>query len=308
MKFSICKTFSICAVAALLVSPTMASANSDTSFYSSDNNDLSYLFELNNSTGDTVTNTADSSQALTLNDSVWSTDTVTNQNYLDLSGGDTLAPTLSANTIGGDLTFSSWARYDNTGDQWQRIFEFGSGVASNNIVFGNSGQSNNMSLVLHDPYSREATAISAKDSIVDGEWAHWTTTITQDGYAAIYKNGELLNAKQLDFGVDAVLRDENYLGGSNWDADDTLDGGLAGFAVFTAAFDSDQVAALYQESSQNFSFYNSPQVYGAPAPILGGGLGGLVILLGGVCAAMRKKIAALPMVRKICFLKIGAAC
>lgn len=75
--------------------------------------------------------------------------------------------------IGGDVTFSFWARWDDFYG-WSRIIDFSKGNETNNIVIANEGASNNFIFEYFAPtrYRYQLNGIIEK-----GVWAHWVVTL-----------------------------------------------------------------------------------------------------------------------------------
>ncbi len=131
--------------------------------------------------------------------------------------------------IDGAFSATINVRFDDpAGGQWQRAFDIGNGAAQDNIYLGQSGNSRDMVFRIYDgdrPYT-----ITARDAIVKGEAAEWTTSVDSHGWMRLYKNGALLAEGQ---GV--VPRDINrkyeLIGQSNWSHDTPLIGSATNFKM-----------------------------------------------------------------------------
>ena len=149
-------------------------------------------------------------------------------------------------TTGGAMTFSAYVRFDTTGE-WERIFDFGDGPWQLNINAGREWTTDSMRIEIVDA-GGTGHRLVAPGAIVDGEWAHWTFTIESDGVTTIYKNGVALVSADLGDPPPVAVRSNNYLGVSNWEGDQALDGAIADFTIHNAALSADEVATLYQHS------------------------------------------------------------
>jgi Ca2+-binding RTX toxin-like protein len=132
-------------------------------------------------------------------------------------------------------------RFDDlAGGTSQRIFDFGNGTASDNILFGQVGTSSTMRLETW--VGGVAYTLDIANAIVEGETATWRTTIADDGTFEVYKDGILIGSQT--FGVAAVpadvVRTSNLIGESNTAGQDPLIGEISSVDVettFANAFD-----------------------------------------------------------------------
>lgn len=113
-------------------------------------------------------------------------------------------------------------RFDDLdGGDWQRVFDFGNGPASDNILMTQLGSSNDMTFHVYDGWQQ--FSVTAEGAIVEGEVATWTATVDPDGIMQIYKNGELLAEGEGIVPPD-VDRASLLVGQSNWPGDAPLIG------------------------------------------------------------------------------------
>jgi hypothetical protein len=123
-----------------------------------------------------------------------------------------------------DLVFEATAtvRFDDLdGGDWQRVFDFGNGPASDNILLTQAGGSNDMTFHVYDGWQQ--FSVTAEGAIVEGEVATWTAAIDSDGLMQIYKNGDLLAEGEGIVPPD-VDRASLLIGRSNWTGDAPLIG------------------------------------------------------------------------------------
>lgn len=118
------------------------------------------------------------------------------------------------------------ARFDDLSDgAWQSIYDFTDGPDMNNVTLGQNSNSNDMAF--HIYRDGEFTKIVAKDVIIEGEVAQWRTTVDDEGYMELYKNGELVAEGQGQVPAD-IVRPLMLIGGSSWPDDNPLNGEVFG--------------------------------------------------------------------------------
>ena len=162
---------------------------------------------------------------------------------------------------GGAMSVSTWVKFDSFDQNWSRIFDFGNASASDNILLGHMGTSNDLAFHVYDGAGGPAEAsLDISDFFTVGEWVHVTATIAGDGTMSIYKNG-VLAGQTAGFVPTEMVRTNNYIGKSNWSANGHLDGAIDEFAVYNKALTADEVKAVFEISSLedqlNSTFYVS---------------------------------------------------
>ncbi|MCJ2039507.1 M10 family metallopeptidase C-terminal domain-containing protein [Methylobacterium sp. J-059] len=112
------------------------------------------------------------------------------------------------------------ARFDDpAGGAWQRVFDFGNGPERDNVFLGQRADSTDM--VFSIWRDGEDHRITAKDAIVAGQDAHWTTSVDETGVMKLYKDGVLLAEGHGVVPAD-VVRTSELVGKSNWASDAPL--------------------------------------------------------------------------------------
>ncbi len=116
----------------------------------------------------------------------------------------------------GGFTIEAWVRVHET-RRWARLVDFGNGPAANNVVLAlSAGGSGRPSLHLYRG-SRDAAALDANTVLPLHEWVHLAATF--DGTTArLYLNG-VLDAQGAFEPPTAAVRDNAFVGRSNWGAD-----------------------------------------------------------------------------------------
>jgi hypothetical protein len=143
------------------------------------------------------------------------------------------------------LSFSFWF-FSSSSLTWARIFDFGNGVASDNIIaYINS---NNLGLAVYGGNST-TNPVSQFDNIFssvnDGIWRHVVWTLNSSGTWKIYINGVLQSTKTSTRYPSNVSRSLNYLGKSNWSADPNFKGGIDDFRIYKQELTQANVTTLY---------------------------------------------------------------
>lgn len=186
-------------------------------------------------------------------------DATGNSNNLTLSGSATLGTALEMNgsegyaeiaglETGGAMSISTWVKFDNFDQRWSRVFDFGNGVADNNILLAHIGNTNTLGFHVYQGQGSPADGeLNISDFFTAGEWVHVTATIGNDGTMSIYKNGEL--AGQTAGAVpNTMVRNNNYLGKSNWN-DGYHDGSIDEFTIYSQELSAAEVKAVFAASS-----------------------------------------------------------
>jgi hypothetical protein len=169
-----------------------------------------------------------------------------NGNCVDINGG-TQRVNLPANVVQTctDVTFAARVRLDTNASNWARIFDVGTGTATNLFLTPRGGASN----VLRFGFKLNNAAeqqISATFTFPTVTWKHVavtllgnTGTLYVDG-AQVAQNTSLTNNPN-SMGATA----NNFLGDSSYTADPTLDGRLDDFRISCRAYSATEIAALF---------------------------------------------------------------
>lgn len=137
-----------------------------------------------------------------------------------------------------NLTIATWI-YWNGGDDWQRIFDFGSGTAEY-LFLTPSGADGNLQFTINDGTAEEIISAGAFPT---GQWIHVTITL-EETVGKIYVDG-LLRSINSDMAISPVevVQDMNYLGKSQW-PDPLFHGMLDEFYIYNHALGAEEIAAL----------------------------------------------------------------
>ena len=204
-----------------------------------------YSFDTSDVSGTSVSNSGSggSSYTATLMNgaSISPEDYVIGSGAVSLNASSSQYVQIPSLTIGaGGLSFACWFRSSGSGN-WARIFDFGNGESSDNIV-----------IAIHDNYlafsvyfgsilaSQSSTTMYANDNV----WRHVVWTLDPRGVWAVYLNGGLLLTQYASY-PNTVSRASNSLGRSNWAYDAYLNGAVDEFRVYDKVLSANDALDLY---------------------------------------------------------------
>jgi len=137
--------------------------------------------------------------------------------YLDVGNGYT--------EISPNLTISMWAS-PSRASVWGRLLDLGNGADMDNILFSRVGNSQDLVFQLYAASGQTAAAeLKATGALALDQWQFFAVTVRGTA-ASIYRNGALVATGTLAAQVSNVNRIHNYLGHSNWAADEYFAGKL----------------------------------------------------------------------------------
>ncbi len=170
-----------------------------------------------------------------------------NGDYVDLPNGIITA-------LGNQVTFEAWVTW--TGDSsWQRIFDFGTSDAGENISTG----ARNSTYIICTPKSgpgplrysynygptRSENMVDAPGPLLDDEERHVVATWDEvSNTTALYVNGVLQNTGSMHFGLSAMTDNNNWLGRAQY-ADPMFCGSFNEFRIWDHAMTADEVAQSF---------------------------------------------------------------
>ena len=137
------------------------------------------------------------------------------------------------------FTIESWVCYHEFA-KYTRIFDFGNGIGSDNILLTNVGTTN--SLGFHVYQGENSQSIEIPNALEIGEWLHITVTMDDKGNTTLYKNGLLIGQKKLHL-PRTLIRNQNYLGKSNWPNDAFFDGKMDEVRIWTRCRSQTEIQA-----------------------------------------------------------------
>lgn len=186
-----------------------------------------------------------------------------NGGFLTFNGSSqygTLGNVTTNFTAGVSATF--YANFGG-GDNWERIIDFGTGQGSDNIVVARSGTNNDINLSIWN--GNTSTGYCVANGIIFSGWAHYAV-IANGTDCYFYRNGALWtnvskynSSNTLISAMTAlplnVTRTANYIGKSNWSADNLLAGSLGELSIYNRGLSAAEVYTNFQ--SEIFSCVRS---------------------------------------------------
>lgn len=134
-----------------------------------------------------------------------------------------------------------------TAQNYERVFDFGTGAGNNNILVARSNSGTNFHFELYSASSTLGTCTGI-GMISDNQWAHYAVTI--DGtYCKLYKNGQLFSSSAYTAIPTSVTRTLNYIGKSNWGGDGYFDTGIGEISMYNRGLSPSEVLQNFKAES-----------------------------------------------------------
>ena len=146
-------------------------------------------------------------------------------------------PAFSTGSTG--LTFACWFRSDSN-PIYARVFDFGNGAGSDNILFGIFGIWTVFVFVGGNENSTPGTL-----NVNDNVWRHFAWTLTTSGTWSVYMNGVSVWTSTGRYYPNAITRSLNYLGKGNWGSDPYYTGAIDEFRMYSTVLGASDIYALY---------------------------------------------------------------
>jgi hypothetical protein len=145
----------------------------------------------------------------------------------------------------GNFTVTAWI-YLKSYQFWTRIFDFGNGRDSDNVL---SRTSLNGSLNGFTFIGSSSSSIQTSSTINLNEW-HFISFVLSRTTGLIYVNGNQVGSGTLKVPKN-ITRTSNFIGKSNWQRDSDADAIYDEFKIYQGALSSDEIMNEYQNSSNN---------------------------------------------------------
>lgn len=136
------------------------------------------------------------------------------------------------------FSYAGWIKW-NSFNYWSRLFDFGNGAGSNNIILANSGSSNNVSLNIYNGGS--SSSLTTGNVLSANQWTYIAATISNAGAAKIYINGNLIASGNVNV-PNTLTRNLNYLGKSNWNGDGYFNGAMDEISIWNKELSQTEIA------------------------------------------------------------------
>ena len=210
-----------------------------------------YSFDSSTVSGNTVTNLGSGGSTyngqLHGNPIVTSIDKVVGSGAMSFVSSSTQyvqIPPFTATSAGVSTAF--WFKFSSSVLSASRIFDFGNGNSNIDGVGVTVGQVAIMFMCTNTGNCLYFENFDTNLAVADQIWRHGVWTIDSAGNWLAYINGKLTGAYGAVSPVTTVLRNLNYLGKSNANADPYLDGWIDEFYYFESVLSAGQVLSLYQ--------------------------------------------------------------
>jgi ethanolamine utilization microcompartment shell protein EutS len=137
---------------------------------------------------------------------------------------------------------------------WERIIDFGNGPYNNNILVARYGTTGNLSFQFYNGTST-ATSMNITIGITSGMGFY---SARADGTTCTLSNQNQTTSITSSVLPSNITRTNNYIGESNWVADDFFDGSIGVLAVYDRALTDAEIANFYNTYSSRYSLSALP--------------------------------------------------
>jgi hypothetical protein len=159
----------------------------------------------------------------------------------------------------GEITVAAWV-YWGGGNQWQRIFDFGTSTSQNMFLTPRSG-GNTLRFAIKNGGDEQQVNTA---QLPVGVWVHLAVTL-RDQTATLYVNGQAaasngaVTIRPVDF-----TPDQNYIGKSQW-PDPLFNGRMDDFRIYNYALTGSEIWNLWGQSNNGAPSFNSDKILPANA-------------------------------------------
>lgn len=165
---------------------------------------------------------------------------------IDLDGIDDYVQLPAGVGMAKDITVATWVNWDGGGD-WQRIFDFGTGIYQNLFLTPRSGSAT-LRLALKDNINGVNSEKQINTTVLPvGQWVHLAAVLNGD-YATLYVNGKPVGST---FGITIDPSDfvptQNYIGKSQY-PDPLFNGRIDDFRIYNHALSGADIWNLWGQS------------------------------------------------------------
>lgn len=146
---------------------------------------------------------------------------------------------------GGPMTITFWARWDDF-KLYSRIIDFGNGPSNNNIIIANYKSQNDL---FFSNYIGGTESKMWTPTITISHWDFYSATVDGSGIMTLYKNGVQIAQKTNGYIPTYLLRTEQFIGKSNFEADGYFKGAIDDLRIFGSALSESDILNLYNNST-----------------------------------------------------------
>jgi len=144
-----------------------------------------------------------------------------------------------------DSTFAIWADFKNTGGNWQRIFDFGTGTAVNMFLTPRMGSAGAMRFVIKPSGGAGESQATAPSTLATG-WHH-VAVVFKSGTITLYLDSVSLAVIQSTLTPSSLgVTTNNWLGRSQYGNDGYLSAKLDDFRIYKKALSPQELARIMQ--------------------------------------------------------------
>ncbi len=143
-----------------------------------------------------------------------------------------------------DATFAMWANYSGRGNQWQRLFDFGSGTSQYFFICPARGEDGLLLFEMNGP-NAGTNLVPAPLTLPSG-WHHVAGVVDSTTMEMrLYLDGDLVGQGPTDtLPSDVGETTQNWLGRSQYTADAYFDGALDDFRIYDRALSTGEIRYL----------------------------------------------------------------
>jgi hypothetical protein len=164
-----------------------------------------------------------------------------NNDFLNLGDGYT--------EFTAGFTYSVWV-YPTAVKKWAHVLDLGSGQGVDNIIVNRADTTNNLGFHNWNGTTNYTKEVANQWAL--NQWQYITVTLSGKNLR-MYKNGAQILADTLGMGISGAYRNANFLGQSNWAADQYFQGKLDEPELAKAARSADWVKLAYQNQKASQS-------------------------------------------------------
>ncbi len=208
--------------------------------------DVNAAYTFTEGSGTTAADHSGDNQPMTLSGNAsWGTSRAGSGTAFEMDGTSGSGE-ISGLQTGGEMTISTWVRFDSFAQSWSRVIDFGDSASVNNILIGHVGTTNELGFHVIDSGGTSHN-LNIANFFTAGEWVHITATVDSSGLMTVYKDGVEAGSLQGAVPTDKV-RTFNYVGRSNWSQDDFLDGAIDDLIILNESVDATEANNLFQST------------------------------------------------------------
>ncbi|MGE0079122.1 MAG: PKD domain-containing protein [Bacteroidales bacterium] len=177
-----------------------------------------------------------------------------NNDYINV---DTLSSSID---FSQGFSYAGWIKW-NSFSTWSRLFDFGNGPGSDNILIANSSTNNNLTFDIYK--SGASSSLTTTNILSTGTWTYIAATLSNTGAAKIYVNGNLITSGTINI-PNTIARNINYIGKSNWTADSYFNGSMDEISIWNKELSQAEITSgmnngFTGEESNLLAYYSFDQ-------------------------------------------------